>query len=74
MPPIKKIFSNSTNTFAPNWEKNAHNHKKCPQLKKTFSNSTNTFAPNLKKCPQLNKNAPNFSQICQSQMGLKKEL
>ena len=30
MPPIKKTFSNSTNTFAPNLK------KKCPQLKFFF--------------------------------------
>jgi len=53
MPLIKKTLLNSTNTFAPNWEKNAPNHEKSPQFKKTFSNSTNTFAPNLKKMPPI---------------------
>jgi len=30
IPPIKKTFSNSSNAFAPNWEKIAPNCKKCP--------------------------------------------
>jgi len=50
MPLIKKTFLYSTNTFAPNWEKN---WEKMPPIKKTFLNSTNTFAPNLKNMPPI---------------------